>query len=173
MKKIIIVLFFFTNTAVINAQHSYSIEQGLIYYEVGARNPVPIIHYFHSTATALSFSFYYSKNWFLSQNFEYRLKPGIMFSRIPQGITLHLGNCIRYWISENTIISAENYLEYLPFIENPSVIFTYGISFGSRIKDSLFIVPSFHLPIDRAYGMRTKDRYYQNWHFRLGFEWNY
>ncbi len=174
MKKIIIALFFFANTAALYAQHSYAIIHGLINYkyknQYSSYNPL-------NDATAISLSFYYSENWGITKDLEYCLKPGVMLSGIPNFWSAKLGNGVRYWVNDAIYLSSEGNIDFHPLqgAKTNAKYFTLniGVSLGLRIKDALFVVPAFHVPIDGDYGLQSKTRYLVNWHFGLGFEWNY
>lgn len=155
-----------------NSSHSYALVSGFISYKEQYPSSMPFFHFAYNDATAIGISFYYSENWGITKNLEYCLKPGVTIGGIPNFTYIKLGNCLRYWNNQNSNISVENFIEFHP-ISAPRFTFIYGLSFGLRLRDSLFIVPSFHKPVDSDYGLQSKTRYLVNWHFGLGFEWNY
>lgn len=173
-EKIIIALFFFANITVLYAQHSYAIIYGLINFkdneEYSSYNSL-------NDATAISISFYYSENWGITKDLEYCLKPGVMLAGIPNFWSAKLGNGVRYWVNDNLYFSSECNIDFHPLqavrADSKYFTFTVGVSFAVRIKDALFVVPLFHVPIDGDYGLQSKTRYLVNWHFGLGFECNY
>jgi len=174
MKKImnlIFLLMIFNTLSAQNSSQSYSIEPGLILSESQFNRPFYHLIY---QEKLVSFSYYYSHSWAVLNNFQYRLKPGIMLNNEKIYNSVQLGNSFRYWITEDYYFSAENYIEYHPFRSaDKAFTFSYGVSFGLRLKDSFFIVPSFSKTINTDYWIAQDIHRFLKWYIKLGLEWNY